>query len=125
MVKVVKPKNTAKPELVQEGIHSATLTNVTAFSNAYGERIGFEFTLEDDSKVMRSTNTALTARSKLTEVIQGLMGRALTSKELEAGVDLDELIGTECQVLVTNSASKNGAVYSNVEKIFNAVQKSA
>ena len=120
MVTVVKPKNREKNITVADGIYPATLSKVSQFSNAYGERIGFEFTLNDGNKVIRSTNTVLSEKSKLAEVITGLMGKRLTNTQIEQGIDLDTLIGTECMLLVVNGASKNGIVYSNVERIYQA-----
>jgi hypothetical protein len=67
---------------------------------------------------MRSTNPILTAKSKLAEVLNGLLGRELTQDEINKGVDVEQMIGTECNVLVLNNKSKTGAIYSNVERIF-------
>lgn len=120
MVTVVKPKNKVQNITVEDGSYPAVLSKVTKFSNAYGQRLGFEFTLDDGHKVMRSTNTVLSEKSKLAEVIAGLSGKPLTHNDLVGGIDLDSLIGTECNVLVVNSAGKNGIVYSNVERISKA-----
>lgn len=120
MVTVVKPKSKAENTTVADGSYPATLSKVTQFNNAYGQRVGFEFTLDDGHKVMRSTNTVLSEKSKLAEVITGLSGKRLTATQLERGVDLEKLVGTACMVLVANSAGKNGVIYSNVERIFKA-----
>ena len=48
------------------------------------------------------------------------MGRSLTDKELQGGFDLEVLIDKECSILVLQSKSKTGAVYSNVERVFHA-----
>jgi hypothetical protein len=67
---------------------------------------------------MRSTAPQLTKQSKLAEVIEGILGRELTDKELQGGFDLDELLDAACNILVLQSKSKTGAVYSNVERVF-------
>lgn len=118
MVTVVKPKSKVTTEVIPDGTYDAKLSKVTQFNNAYGQRIGFEFTLADGRKVMRSTNTVLSERSKLAEVINGLTGKPLTAADIEAGIDLDSLVGTDCMVLVINATSKGGTTYSNVERIF-------
>lgn len=124
MVMVLKPKSDSKAAVVPDGTYQATLTKVSQFENVYGERIGFEFTLSgkgvEGAKVMRSTSPVLSAKGKLAEVLAGLMGRDLTEKELGSGVDVEKLIGSSCNVLVLQSKGKNGAVYSNVERIFRA-----
>ncbi len=49
-----------------------------------------------------------------------MIGRELTSDEINKGYDVEQLVGKDCNVLVLNSKSKNGATYSNVERIFQA-----
>jgi hypothetical protein len=122
MVFLVKQKEVAPAASVKEGTYRAAVTNLKQFANTYGERIGFEFTISggqfDGEKVMRSTAPQLTKQSKLAEVIEGILGRDLTDKELQGGFDLEDLIDKECSILVLQSKSKTGAVYSNVERVF-------
>ena len=124
MVFKVKPKAATPAASIKDGTYRATVSNLKQFANTYGERIGFEFTIQggqfDGERVMRSTAPQLTKQSKLAEVIEGILGRELTTKELQGGFDLDELIDKECSILVLQSKSKTGAVYSNVERVFNA-----
>ena len=121
---VVKPKAATPAALVKDGTYRATLSNIKQFVNTYGERIGFEFTITsgpfEGQKVLRSTAPQLTRQSKLAEVIEGITGRELTDKELTGGFDLEELIDVTCNILVLQSKSKTGAVYSNVERVFSA-----
>ena len=122
MVFKVKPKAATPAASIKDGTYEASVTNITQFVNTYGDRIGFEFTIQggqfDGHKVMRSTAPQLTKQSKLAEVIEGVMGRELTSSELQGGFDLEDLKDSACRILVLQSKSKAGAVYSNVEKVF-------
>lgn len=124
MAILLKPKTNNTAMIVPDGIYKATLSKVAQFNNAYGLRVGFEFTLHggdvEGKIVMRSTNSVLTVKSKLAEVLHGLLGRELTSDEINSSYDVDKLIGKDCNLLVVNSKSKNGSMYSNVEKIFQA-----
>ena len=124
MTLVVKQKSAVAAAVIRDGSYKATLTSIKQFANTYGERIGFEFTISggqfDGEKVMRSTAPQLTKQSKLAEVIEGILGRDLTDKELQGGFDLEDLIDKECSILVLQSKSKTGAIYSNVERVFNA-----
>nr|WP_181374944.1 hypothetical protein [Polaromonas sp. H8N]AWD72269.1 hypothetical protein pH8NP1_p008 [Polaromonas sp. H8N] len=117
-----KGASDAPAAAVKDGTYKATLTNIKQFSNTFGQRIGFEFTVADGAaagqKVMRSTAPQLTRQSKLAEVIEGMLGRPLTDKELQAGFDLEDLLDKECSILVLQSKSRTGAVYSNVERVF-------
>lgn len=49
---------------------------------------------------------------------KGLLGRKLKPSELSGGLDVEALIGKECRVMVLQAKSRNGATYSNVERIF-------
>ena len=122
MVFNVKPKAAPAAAVIKDGTYRATVSNLKQFANTYGERVGFEFTIQggqfDGERVMRSTAPQLSKQSKLAEVIEGILGRELTDKELQGGFDLDELIDKECSILVLQSKSKTGAVYSNVERVF-------
>ena len=123
MVFKVTPKAATPAASVKDGTYRATVSNLKQFANTYGERIGFEFTIQgsqfDGERVMRSTAPQLSKQSKLAEVIEGILGRELNAKEMQGGFDLEDLIDKECSILVLQSKSKTGAVYSNVERVFN------
>lgn len=120
---VVKAKGqeSQEPELVEDGLYPAKLTDIKQFENAYGPRLGFEFTLGGNGEgktVMRSTTPNLTEKSKLADLIRGLTDTELGPTDMFGGFDLETLIGKDCQVLVRQSRSKNGKTYSNVEQVF-------
>ena len=123
MVLMVKKKEVVLPLLIRNGTYRTTVSNIKTFANDYGERIGFEFTISgsqfDGEKITRSTASQINKQSKLTEVIQGILGRELTGKELQDGFDLKDLINKECNILVLQSKSQTGVVYPNVERVFN------
>lgn len=122
MVMLFKAKSKEAAAVVPDGTYKAALTKVTQFENAYGERVGFEFTLHgkgvEGQKVMRSTSPILSPSGKLADVLRGLLGRELTHTELSGGIDAEDLVGVMCNVLVLSSKGKNGNTYSNVERIF-------
>lgn len=123
MVLLVKQQQAKAVATVKDGTYRAVVTSIRQFANTYGERIGFEFTVRggqfDGLTVMRSTAPQLTKQSKLAQVIEGVLGRELDAKEIGAGFDLEQLIDRECNILVLQSKSKTGAIYSNVERVFN------
>lgn len=73
MAMLLKPKS-KDVALVPDGTYQAQLSKVTRFDNAYGTRIGFEFTLQgsgvDGQKVMRSTSPNLSPSGKLADVLE-------------------------------------------------------
>lgn len=122
MAILIKPPAPKAPVLVKDGTYPAILSDVRTFTNTYGERVGFEFTIAEGEyqgqKVMRSTAPQLTKLSKLAQVVEGVLGRELSDSELSKGVDLESIIGRPCQILVLQSRGKAGATYSNVERVF-------
>jgi hypothetical protein len=94
-------KRSGAPSLIRNGTYRAAVSNIKTFANNYGERVGFEFTIRgsqfDGEKITRSTASQINKRSKLTEVIQGILGRELTGKELQDGFDLKDLINKGMQ----------------------------
>lgn len=117
-----KTKSGADLSEVKTGTYKAHLSGVREFANNYGPRVGFEFTLDggdfDGKKVMRSTAPSLSKESKLAEVIEGLMGRSLSEEELEQGVELLDLVGKSCEVLVIVERNRSGKPFSNVVKVY-------
>jgi hypothetical protein len=120
---LIKPSESKPSVVVKDGTYQAVLSDVRKFTNAYGERVGFEFTIQGGEyagqKVMRSTAPQLSKLSKLAQVVEGVLGRDLTDAELSQGIDLGVVVGKPCQILVLQSKSKSGVVYSNVERVFN------
>lgn len=116
MVVMLKAKTPAAVT-VPDGIYKAKLSKVNQFSNVYGQRIGFEFTLESGEKVMRSTSPVLSPKGQLLNVLTGLLGRDLSREEMEQGVDAEELVGTYCMVVVKRATSKAGQEFSNIETV--------
>ena len=120
---VLKQKTSDKAvTLIPDGTYRAVLSKTNQFSNAYGDRIGFEFTLKDPpvdgQTVMRSTSPVLSPSGKLADILRGMLGRELTIEELKNGLDIEKLVGTECNLLILQAKSKGGMTYSNIERIF-------
>lgn len=122
MAIMLKPRSKETAAVVPDGTYRAALSKVTQFDNAYGSRIGFEFTLQskgvEGAKVMRSTSPNLSPSGKLADLLRGILARELSADELSEGVDVEALVGIECSVLVLSAKGKNGAAYSNVERVF-------
>ena len=122
MVMLLKAKSKDAAAVVPDGTYRATLSKVTQFENSYGLRVGFEFTLQgkgvDGAKVMRSTSPNLSLSGKLADVLRGLLGRELKPSEADGGIDVEQLVGTECSVLVLTGRGKNGHTYRSVERVF-------
>ena len=127
MAMMLKPKS-SDAAMVPDGTYRATLSKVTEFENAYGPRIGFEFTLlgaaVEGQMLMRSTSPNLSPAGKLADVLRGMLARDLTPDEMARGIDVEALVGRECSVLVLSAKAKNGNTYSSVERVFPAAMTS-
>jgi hypothetical protein len=83
MAFVVKHQQATPVASVKDGTYKAVLSDIKQFTNTYGQRVGFEFTVQggecDGETVLRSTAPQLTKQSKLAQVIEGVLGRELTA----------------------------------------------
>lgn len=97
---------------VVDGLHHARLVGVRRFGNAYGPRIGFHFELQTGETVLASAAPSTNPRSRLAELLRGILGREPTEAEL---ADTPEtLAGIECKVLTRTETNRNGKTYSSV-----------
>ena len=105
----------ATHNIVEEGIHRSVLTQVKEFENHWGDRFGFEFTIQDTGEtLLRTTTTKLTPKSKLAELLSGITGAVVGST---TEIDLESLVGKECDIVVKQGKGKNGQLYSNIEHV--------
>lgn len=101
--------------LVADGLHRANLVAVQRFSNAHGPRIAFVFELADGKRLMASAAPSTNPRSKVAELLRGLLGRDPSNAELGDPTRLERV---RCQILVRTEANKSSRSYSNVVTVF-------
>lgn len=104
-----------EPEPVPEGAYQAHLVAVRKFGNAYGPRLGLDFKLSDGAVVTTSCSPSASTKSKLAELLRGLLGRDPHADEL---ANPSRLTGAACKVLVRTEATRSGKAYSNVATVF-------
>lgn len=113
-----------KYDIPPEGTYNARVSGINAVDDErYGQRFRFQFTLdeicrEDGSPmtVLRSTSRYFTQNSRLTEIVQNILGRQLTPDELEE-FDLESLIDSYVQIEIEHRQSESGNVYAVVKSI--------
>ena len=119
---MAKPKPDKQAAVIPDGTYKAQLVDIKGFSNSFGERLGFVFEIvggqQAGLQIMRSTSPVLSHKGLLAQIISGLLGRELTADEMSTGINLDQLVGTDCDILVLQAKGKAGLVYSNVERVF-------
>jgi len=107
--------------LIPAAEYSAELSDVSEYENAFGHRLSFHFTITEGmlsgSIVERRTTASFTPRSKLGEMIAELLGRSLTERDMQSGIDLEQLIGTVCRVSVTHKIDRSGTPYCEVDHV--------
>lgn len=108
MVMIVKSKKTSV--LVPEGPHIAQLTGVTAKPNDLNpKKAVFRYKVNGrEDEVCREVPVSFEERSPLRKDTETLLGRELTSREAEEGVDLGSLAGKPCKVFVTHKTGVGG-----------------
>lgn len=122
MAVIAKPKAPKQAVAIPDGTYRAQLVEVKEFSNAFGDRLGFVFEIvsghQAGIQIMRSTSPVLSGKGHLAQIITGLLGRELTLEEVSTGINLERLVGTECNILAMQSKGKSGMIYSNIERVF-------
>jgi len=97
--------------LIPEGIHLAELVKVDTFTNAFGERVGLVFLLDNGTELMQAAAPG-SPRGKLAELLRGLGGIDGTLATART------LVGRHCRVAVRHSTNKAGKTYAEIEKTY-------
>lgn len=129
-------KSTNKPrEVVPEGTHIARLYSLVDLGTQETEwqgvtkwihkvRFTFELPLETrefdgvQKPLVISNEYSLSFGDKanLTKIVEGMLGRKLTEKETQEGIDLKTLVGKSCMVNVIHKETSKG-VYANIASV--------
>lgn len=119
---MAKPTADKPTNLIPDGTYKARLIDVKEFTNAFGERLGFVFEINEGEQqgiqLMKSTTNVLAPKGQLFQVVAGLLGREVTDEEAKEGFNLQQLVGTNATILTIQSKSKGGLAYSNIERVF-------
>lgn len=67
--------------------------------------------------VIQRYRLRLHEKARLRQHLESWRGKKLTPKDLEEGVNLDNLIGVNCQLQVVHNTVKDGETYANVQAI--------
>lgn len=105
---IVKSKKTSR--LIPEGSHIATLASVTGKPNDLSpKKAVFRFSIEGrGEEVTKEVPVSFEERAPLRRDAETLLGRQLTAREAEDGLDLQTLLGRPCQVVVTHKSGVGG-----------------
>ena len=76
-------------------------------------------TVHSLQRVFRDCSPTLAPKSRLTEIVEALLGRQLTHAEVFEGdgFDLESLIGLPCEIIVTHHISQAGTQYDKIEAV--------
>ena len=96
---------------IPDGPHRAELLRVYPFTNAYGDRVMFEFLLMDGGTVSLSAAPSRSPHGKLVETLRGLVGREPTESELATP---ERLVGRACTIIVRTATNRSGKRYPSV-----------
>jgi hypothetical protein len=117
MAVMIKPKQD-QVDIVPDGEYRARLINIREFQNGYGDRLGFDFkvdgTITNDVLLTYSTAPNLSRSGKLAGLLESLLGRPLDDYELENGFDIEDMVGINCNIVVSEARNKSGKVYSSI-----------
>lgn len=119
---VIRPIAPTRATPVSNGVYRAVLVEIRPYRNSFEDRLIFNFQLQGEGVqglvVSRSTSPNLSLKSKLADTLRGLLGRDLTDREIDDGIDTAMLVGTACHVVIQNRQNKNGKTYPDVEMVY-------
>lgn len=121
---------TENPEdypLCPDGLHSAVIVDAvdlgqqeTPWGGKHKLSLVFETQLTDEQGshyiLAKRYNWSLHEKSNLRKDLERLLGKKFTSQELLDGVNLEELIGMSCNILVVHNETEE-RTYANIESL--------
>ncbi len=122
-IKVVVKEN-EPPKPIPEGTYKAIVKSLDEKEGQFGEYVRLEFEISDGEYkgTLRTTvaskkfSLSKTGRnSKLYDLLGGFFKDKIASGET---LNLNEVIGKKCQILVENGKETDGIVWQNVGKVF-------
>ncbi|MFC1710407.1 hypothetical protein ACFL0F_01980 [Patescibacteria group bacterium] len=122
----IKVKETDLPKPIPEGLYKAVVKEVSENEGEYGEYLKFIFEITGD-KEKGATRSAL-ASKKLSKTKSGKKSKlcgfveALTKTSLEKGevLDVEQMVGKSCQILVKNDKEVDGVMMQKITEIMPA-----
>jgi hypothetical protein len=105
---IVRSKKTSA--LLKEGPHRATVSLVTGKPNdEEPKKVVLKFKVESHNELAtREVPVSFEERSPLRKDTEAILGRQLTAGEAETGLDLQSLVGKDCQIVVTHKSGVGG-----------------
>lgn len=119
MPQIIKRKN--REAKVAEGVHPATIRNVTLRSDVetpFGVKdlVVVEYQV-DEEFLVRSYTQSLHEMSAFAQVVVATLGQLPYTED---GFDVDELVDLPCKVHVEHRVGKNGGVWEYVTRVSSA-----
>ena len=113
--------------LCPDGLHGAVIVDAVDLGkqeSPWGAKhklsLVFETQIQDESGspyiLAKRYNWSLHEKSNLRKDLERLLGKKFSYEELLAGFDLEELIGTSCNILVVHNETDERS-YANIESI--------
>ena len=113
-----------KFEICPVGLHQAKVREITQFTHeSWGERVQYIFETdkigEDGNplSVFHEASLTLSPQSKLSGIIESILGREVTLEERRDGFDVESLVGNSCLINVKHRVSQAGNEYAYVDAI--------
>lgn len=106
LLKASQPKN----PLIPEGAYPTTLSSIKGLPDEQKpKKVALGFKIKGyETEVTKELPLSFDDGKPLRQDVETLLGRELTSTEAQAGYDIDQLIGTPCQVVVMHKSGSGG-----------------
>jgi hypothetical protein len=113
----LKFRATSMKAALKPGLYPATLDEIECRNGANGEFLLWKFIVdhgEQEVPVSAATSKRFSPQAKARQCAEALLGRPLGPDE---DIDLEELYGYGCQLVVTVAELDNGSTVNRIEKV--------
>jgi hypothetical protein len=106
---IIKTKQT-RSEILREGEHSPTLNSVKGLpTDADPKKVSFGFKFPGhEGEITKELPLSFEEGAPLRKDVETLLGKGLTAKEAAEGINLNDLVGKPCRVVVMHKAGAGG-----------------
>ena len=116
-------KEAEAPEPIPEGVYKAKLKDIEEGTGEYGDYVKFTFEIAEGEykgitrNSVASKKISKTSSGKASKLYDYVKALTKTTPITGEDIDLESLIGKECQIIVKDGTEKDGITYQTITAV--------